>query len=133
MINLLVRDNHDKVSKQPLSITPANKNHSSKISNNFSKPVPINQKQAPTNDQSLNTESNKHYPWSQPVQNHKNDQVLEPATYNVIQIYVAMLRVNQAKNEVPMELSRPKYCTKQGLPAVIFNKEYFLVKLCWKL
>lgn len=32
-------------------------------------------------------------------------------------------------NTIPMELSKPKYTTKQGLHAVIFNKDDFMVKL----
>lgn len=47
----------------------------------------------------------------------------------MIQSYAARLRINQAKNEIPVELTKLKYITKQGLPAVIFKKEDFMVKL----
>lgn len=37
--------------------------------------------------------------------------------------------MSQAKNEIPIELSNPKITAKQGVPAVIFKKEDFVVKL----
>lgn len=52
-----------------------------------------------------------------------------PAPYTVIQTLAARLRLNQAKNETPIEFTSPKITTKQGLPTVIFNKEDFMVKL----
>lgn len=37
--------------------------------------------------------------------------------------------MNQARNEVPIEISKPKFTSKQGLPAIVFNKDYFMIKL----
>lgn len=47
----------------------------------------------------------------------------------MIQTLATKLRLNQARNKVPIELSDPKITTKQGLPAVILKKEDFMVKL----
>lgn len=59
----------------------------------------------------------------------KKDQTNEPAPSTVVQSFVAKLRHNQAKTEVHIDMVTPKVTTKQGLPAVIFDMDDFMVKL----
>ncbi|XP_055801305.1 uncharacterized protein LOC129870518 [Solanum dulcamara] len=99
-----------------------------KVSSNFDELVPNDQRnnllpnQTQTRDNNNQTIQKNQFP-------SKKDQVPQPAPYTVIQTFATKLRLNQAKNEVPIELSTPTFTTKQGLPAVIFNKEDFMVKL----
>ncbi|KAH0729945.1 hypothetical protein KY289_001133 [Solanum tuberosum] len=60
---------------------------------------------------------------------YKNKPVPEPVPFTVIQSYATRLRANQAKNEVLIELSVPKITTRQGLSAVIFKKDDYMVNL----
>lgn len=98
-----------------------------KVSNNFGKFVPNNQKQK----QNANQNNTKDLPSQNnpnaPISNTKKDQA--PAPYTVVQTLAARLRVNQAKAETPINLANPKITTKQGMPAVIFKKDDFMVKL----
>lgn len=43
--------------------------------------------------------------------------------------YATKLRVNQSKNEIPVEINSPIFTTRQGLPAMIFKKENFMINL----
>lgn len=53
----------------------------------------------------------------------------EPSPYTIVHSYATRLRANQAKSETAIEISKPKISTRQGLPAVIFKREDFMVKL----
>ncbi|KAH0729962.1 hypothetical protein KY289_001150 [Solanum tuberosum] len=67
--------------------------------------------------------------FSKCVATKKSELVPEPGPFTVVQSYATRLRANQAKNEVPIELSIPKIITRQGLPAVIIKKEDYMVNL----
>lgn len=55
----------------------------------------------------------------------KNGLTLEPCSFTVIQTYATRLQANQAKNEIPTEISTPTFTTRQGLPAVILKERIF--------
>lgn len=59
----------------------------------------------------------------------KNGLVPELSPFTVVHTFATKLRANQARNEVPTEISPPTFTTRQGLPAVIFKRDDFLVKL----
>ncbi|KAG5604920.1 hypothetical protein H5410_026412, partial [Solanum commersonii] len=61
--------------------------------------------------------------------NVKKDLVPEPSPYTIVQSFAARLRQNQAKNDTLIELSDPIDTSRQGLPAVIFDKDDFMIKL----
>lgn len=83
---------------------------------------PTKQPQVP-NDKPVNNLQTQSWP------NLKKDLVPEPAPYTVVQTLASKLRMNQARIETPIDLSTPKFTTKQCLHAVIFNKEDFMGKL----
>lgn len=53
----------------------------------------------------------------------KKDQTPELVPYTVIQNYADMLRFNQLKNEIRINLTEPEITTKQGLPAILYVKK----------
>lgn len=59
----------------------------------------------------------------------KNNLIPEQSPYTIVHSYAIRLRANQDKNENPIVISNPKITTRQSLPAVIFKKEDFMVKL----
>lgn len=67
----------------------------------------------------------KQNPPVDPKDNVSNESNPQPAPYTVIQ----KLRFNQARNEVPIEMNAPKFTIKQGMPAMIFDKDDYMVKL----
>lgn len=107
----------------------ATQNNYPKLSSNFEKPVPTNHKNKQTSKQPQSSDNTKNNPKNNPFPNLKKDLVPEPAPYTVIQTFATRLRMNQAKNEVPIELSKSKITTKQGLPVVIFKKDDYMVTL----
>lgn len=95
--------------------------------NNFGRYIPNNQKNIQSTKKPNPIDNHNKNPPFNLFNNPKQDLVPEPGPYIVIQ--ATRLRINQAKNEVPIELSSPKITTKQGLPTVIFRKDDFMVKL----
>ncbi|KAH0764603.1 hypothetical protein KY285_000474 [Solanum tuberosum] len=57
--------------------------------------------------------------------NAKKDHVPEPAPYTVVQTYAAKLRHNQSKMINNIKLTTPELTSKQGLPAMLFEKKKF--------
>uniref|UniRef100_A0A0V0H850 Putative ovule protein n=1 Tax=Solanum chacoense TaxID=4108 RepID=A0A0V0H850_SOLCH len=52
-----------------------------------------------------------------PQKKDNKDIVPEPAPHTIIQSFVAQLRQNQAKNDIPIDPATPIITTRQGLPA----------------
>lgn len=59
----------------------------------------------------------------------KHGLIPKPGPFTVVQTYATRLRANHARNEVTIVISNPTITTRQGLPAVIFKREDFRVKL----
>lgn len=110
------QQNHTENSTAP-------RNNYPKVSNNFGKLNKQPIKPLDTNDPNPRDQ--------QPTANNtsKPELIPEPAPFTVIQSYATKLKMNQARNETPIELTKPQITTRQGLPAVIFRKEDFMVKL----
>lgn len=68
-------------------------------------------------------------PLIDPKHSVSNESTLEPASFVVIQSLASKLMFNKARNEVPIELNAPKFNILQGMRAVIFNKDDYMVKL----
>lgn len=100
-------------------------NNYPKVSNNFGKFIPNPR----NNKQPANQTPPKDHNIQNSQTNSKKDQIAEPSSYTVIQTLSVRLRLNQSKQEVPIELNKPKITTKQGLPADIFKKDKFMIKL----
>ncbi|KAH0776722.1 hypothetical protein KY290_008133 [Solanum tuberosum] len=96
-----------------------------KISNNFEKNIPQNQKSQPNNNPNPSTDETT----PNITQHAKKDQNSEPAPYTVVQTMAARLRHNQAQQETPIELVPPKITSKQGLPAIIYDRDDYMTKL----
>lgn len=47
----------------------------------------------------------------------------------MVKTFASILRLNITKQEVPLEIESPKYTSKNSLPAVIYNKDNFMIKL----
>lgn len=95
------------------------------ISNNFVKHIPN-----PQNKDQMSDQAPTKIPPNQANQNpNKKGQIDAPSAYTVVQTLAARLRLNQAKQDSPIEIASPKITTKQGLPAVIFNRDDFMIKL----
>ncbi|KAG5582033.1 hypothetical protein H5410_052660 [Solanum commersonii] len=62
----------------------------------------------------------------------KVNSIPEPTPYTIIQSYVARLRHNQSKNDIPIEFTSLVNTTKHGLPIVIFEKDDYMVKMAAK-
>ncbi|KAG5615202.1 hypothetical protein H5410_015026 [Solanum commersonii] len=113
--------------QQPMEkVTHANVNQFPKVSNNFVKQVPYHQRnKLEMRQPSMHQE--------QPSQNHrhnsKNENVPKLAPYTMVQTLAARLRQNQSKYDTPLNIATTAYTTKQGLPAVIFELDNFMVKL----
>lgn len=99
-----------------------------KVSNYFSKPG-ANQLKTSIKRNVPNVESAKHIIVAQAGHTPMNNQASKAASYTISQTYAARLRFNQAKNKVLVELTKPKYTTKQCLLVVILNKDDFMIKL----
>ncbi|KAH0729944.1 hypothetical protein KY289_001132 [Solanum tuberosum] len=112
-------------------VTYANANQFPRVSNNFAKKVPYHQRNKPDVRQ---PSMYKEQPSQNPQHNSKNENTPEPAPYTVVQTLTARLRQNQSKYDTPLDITATAFTTKQGLPAVIFEIDDFLVKLAerWK-
>lgn len=104
-------------------------NNFRQVSNNIGKFTPNNRNNKETTKQPLISDNTTNNQPKNPFPNTKKDLVRQPAPYTVVHTLATTLRLNQAKNEIPIEFSTPKVTTKQGLPIVIFKKEDFMVKL----
>ena len=58
----------------------------------------------------------------QNTNNLKNEKNSESAPYTVVQSFVARLRYNKAKNEIPIVVNNTIHTTRQGFPVVLWMK-----------
>lgn len=118
----------EKGSGDGLNFRNRTQNNFPRVSNNFERFVANKQgkNQTVITD---NVKQSKEGGSSDPEPKSNGAKESAPAPYTVVQMLAAKLRNNQEKNEVNIELNDPKITTKQGMPAVIFDKDDFMVKL----